>query len=170
MAGNKMNLGEHKPRTALTGKCSVRLILGGLLVSMCCLLAAAWKRAIGSFEADHVSQEVTIRPMRLSSLIAGNNRARGGELVYLARVLLKPGPTPQVFFLTGSHGTQILAVAGTAHVVATPGQIVDVRGIIRSTPPISVLRRQWKLGPRQAKLVSQNPIYIEPNLIRESGD
>jgi hypothetical protein len=165
-----MNLGEHKPRTALMGKYAVPLILGGLFIAMFCLLVAAWKRATGSFEADQVSEEVAIRPMKLSPLIAGNNRATGGELVYLTRVLLKPGPAPKVFFLTGSHGTQILTVADAAHVVATPGQMVDVRGIVRSTPPIAILRKQWNLSPRQAKLVSQNPIYIESNLIRESGD
>jgi hypothetical protein len=165
-----MNLGEHKPRTALMGKYAAPLILGGLLVAMFCLIITAWKRATGSFRADQVSQEMAIRPMKLRPLIAGANRATGGELVYLTRVLLKPGPAPKVFFLTGSHGTQILTVADAAHVVATPGQMVDVRGIIRSTPPLGVLRKHWKLSPRQAKLVSQSPIYIESNLIRESGD
>jgi hypothetical protein len=165
-----MNPDEHKPRTALMGKYAVPLILGGLFVAMFCLIVTAWTRATGSLGADQVSQEVAIRPMKLSPLIAGSNRATGGELVYLTRVLLNPGPTPKVFFLTGSQGTQILTVADAAYVVATPGEMVDVTGIIRSTPPLGVLRKQWKLSPRQAKVVSQNPIYIESNLIRESGD
>jgi hypothetical protein len=133
-------------------------------------LIVCWKRMTADLEPDSVSQTMAIQPMRLRPLIAGNDRAKSGELVYLTRVLLKPGPTPKVFFLAGSQGTQILTVAEAVHVVATPGERVDVRGTIRSTPSVRILRKQWKFSAADTKLVSQVPIYIESTSIRESGD
>jgi hypothetical protein len=108
--------------------------------------------------------------MQVGPLITGRDKATVGELVYLRRVMLKPGPAPKVFFLTGSQGAQILTVAEGAHVLATPGNTVDVRGTIRNTPSVTTLRKQWKLSLADATRVSKVQIYIESDFIRESGD
>jgi len=89
--------------------------------------------------------------------------------VYLKSVLLKAGPAPKVFFLTGSQGAQILTVAEGAHVIATPGNTVDVQGTIHSTPSVATLRKQWKVSLTDARKISEIPIYIESDFIRESG-
>jgi hypothetical protein len=130
----------------------------------------AWKRETDMFDFEGASSAVASYPMQLTPLIAGNDKAKVDDLVYLTRVLLKPGPTPKVFFVAGSQGTQILTVAEADHVFATPGEMVDVRGTIRNTPAIGVLRKQWKLSAAEAKRVSQIPIYIESSFIRESDD
>lgn len=158
---------EHIPRADLFWKYSVVLVLVAVIPAALWLAVASWKRGTSDFESERFSESY---PMQLSPRIAGNDKARVGELVYSTRVLLKPGPTPKMFFLVGSQGTQILTVADAAHVVATPGQMVDVSGTIRNTPPVSILRKQWKLSHADAIRVSQVPIYIESSFIRESGD
>jgi hypothetical protein len=165
-----VHLREQTPRRALLCYAGVVTVAGFILATIIWLLVSAWKQRTDTFDFEGASQAVASYPMQLSPLIAGNDKATVGELVYLTRVLLKPGPAPKVFFLAGSQGTQILTVAEAAHVRAKPGQMVDVRGTIRSTPPVGTLRKQWKLGPADAKAVSQSPIYIESNFIRESGD
>ena len=164
-----VSLREHRPPRDLFWKYVFALILCGLSIGMLWLLVSAWKRGTSDFGLDSVSRTMAIQPMRLNSLVAGNNRAAAGEIVYLTRVLLTPGPAPKIFFLTGSQGTQILTVAEGAHVVATPGQMVNVRGTIRNTPSITALRKQWKLSLADARRVSEIPIYIESDFIRESG-
>jgi hypothetical protein len=164
-----VSLREHRPLTGLFWKYVLALILCGLSIGMLWLLVSAWKRRTSDFGLERVSEPMAIQPMRLNSLIRGNNRAAAGEIVYLTGVLLKPGPTPKVFFLTGSQGTQILTVAEGAHVVATPGQTVNVRGTIRNTPSLTVLRKRWKLSLADARRVSEIPIYIESDFIREGG-
>ena len=165
-----VSLREERPRTGLLWKYTLASILCGLTVGMFWLLVGVWKRVTTDFGLDSVSRPMAIQPMRLSPLIAGSDRASVGEIVYLTRVLLKPGPAPKAFFLAGSQGTQILTVAEAVHVVATPGEMVDIRGTIRNTPSVGILRKQWKLSPADARLVSQVPIYIESDFIRQSGD
>jgi hypothetical protein len=74
-----------------------------------------------------------------------------------------------VFFLTGSRGAQILTAAEGAHVIATPGNTVDVKGTIHSTPSVATLRKQWKVSLVDARRISEIPIYIESDFIKESG-
>jgi hypothetical protein len=102
-------------------------------------------------------------------LITGKDKATVGELVYLRRVLLKAGPAPKMFFLTGSKGAQILTVTEGAHVIASPGNRVDVQGTIHSTPSVATLRKQWKVSLADAKRISETPIYIQCEFIRENG-
>jgi hypothetical protein len=170
MQHKTVSLREHQPRTGHLWKYAFAFILCGLTVGIFWLLVGIWKRVTTDFVLDSVSRTMAIQPMRLNPLIAGNDRAVGGETVYLTRVLLKPGPAPKIFFLAGSQGTQILTVAEGAHVVATPGNTVDVRGTIRNTPSAATLRKRWKLSPAEARLVSQVPIYIESDFIRQSGE
>ena len=98
-------------------------LAGFILTTIVWLLVSAWKRQANMSDFEKAS-EVSY-PMQLGPLIAGNDKATVGELVYLTRVLLKPGPTAKVFFLAGSQGTQILTVAEAAHVIATPGEMVE---------------------------------------------
>lgn len=165
-----LNLREGKPGKALLWYAVVVTLAGFILTTIIWLLVSAWKRQTDIFDFERASAAVARYPMQLGPLIAGNDKAKVDELVYLTHVLLKPGPTPKVFFVAGSQGTQILTVAEAAHVVATPGEMVDVRGTIRNTPAIGILRKQWKLSVAEAKRVSQIPIYIESSFIRESDD
>lgn len=146
------------------------LVLAGWAVVTVCLLVIAWKRATGEGHSENVAQAAAQYPMSLSPLIAGKSSGTAGEIVYLTEVVLKAGPGSKMFFLTGKQGTQILTVADGAHLLAVPGETVDVKGTIRNTPPVDVLRREWKLNRTEATQVSQLPIYIESNSIRKSGD
>jgi hypothetical protein len=161
-------LRELNPRRGLLWYAVVLTLAGFIFITILWLLVSVWKRQADTSDFETAAQVVASYPMQLRPLIAGKNRGTAGEMVYLSRVLLEPGPGPKVFFLAGSQGTQILTAADAAHVVATPGDIVDVRGIIRSTPPTNVLRTQWKLSPADAKRISKMPIYIESDFIRES--
>lgn len=148
---------------------SVLVLVGWVLVTLW-LLVIAWRRATGDFDSHKETQSAPNYPMKLGSLIEGTSSGQAGELVYLTEVLLKPGPAPKTFFLSGHQGTRILTVADGAHLLAAAGDTVDVKGTIRITPPIDVLRRQWKLSRTEASQVSQVPIYIESTSIRKSGD
>ena len=170
MRRETVGLREQKPRGPLLRYVVVLTLAGFILVTTIWLLVSAWKRETDMIDFERASSAVASYPMQLSPLIAGNDKAKVDELVYLTHVLLKPGPTPKVFFVAGSQGTQILTVAEAAHVVATPGEMVDVRGTIRNTPAIGILRKQWKLSVAEAKRISQIPIYIESSFIRESDD
>lgn len=160
---------EPKPRKTLLWCAVVFMLVGLVLTTIIWLFVSAWKRPanISLFETD--SQPVTSFPMQIGPLITGKDKATVGELVYLSDVLLKPGPAPKVFFLIGSQGAQILTVAEGAHVLATPGNTVDIRGTIRSTPPIATLRKQWKLSLAEARRVRGIPVYIESDFIIENG-
>jgi hypothetical protein len=163
-------LREQSPRRGLLWFAVVLTTAGFILITILWLLVSAWKRQTDTSDFERASHAVAGYPMQLRPLIAGKDRAIAGEMVYLSRVLLEPGPGPKVFFLAGSQGTQILTAAQAAHVVAIPGDMVDVRGIIRNTPSTNVLRTQWKLRPADAERISRMPIYIESEVIRESGD
>jgi hypothetical protein len=167
--GETVALREQKTRGTLLRYVVVLTLAGFILVTIW-LLVFAWRRETDIFDFERASSAVASYPMQLSPLIAGNDKATVGELVYLTHVLLKPGPTAKVFFVAGSKGMQILTVAQSAHVLAMPGEMVDVRGTIRNTPAIGILRKQWKLSVAEAKRVSQIPIYIESSFIRESDD
>lgn len=143
-------------------------LIGLVLTTVLCLLVSAWNRPTGASLFERASQTVATSPMQLAPLIEGNATASVGDLVYLTHVVLKPGPGPKVFFLAGARGVQILTVAEGAHVIAVPGDTVDVRGTIHSTPTVTTLRRQWKVSLADARRISENPIYIESDLIRES--
>jgi hypothetical protein len=159
---------EQNPRRALLWYAVVFTLAGLVLTTILWLLVSAWKGPTNASLFETTSHMVASSPMQVGPLITGGDKATVGELVYLRRVMLKPGPGPKVFFLTGSQGAQILTVAEGAHVLATPGNTVDVRGTIRSTPSVATLRKQWKLGLAEARRISETPIYIESNFIRES--
>jgi hypothetical protein len=53
-------------------------------------------------------------------------------------------------------------------VVATPGNTLDARETIRSTPSVATLRTRWKLNLTDARRISKIPIYIESDFIRET--
>jgi len=170
MKRETMYLREQKPRRSLVWYALVLILAGLILTTIMWLLVSAWKRTADTLDSGKASRAVASYPMQLRTLIAGKNKATAGEMVYLSRVLLEAGPGPKLFFLSGSQGTQIFTAADAAHVVATPGEMVSVRGVIRSTPPTNVLRTQWKLSSADAKRISKLPIYIESEFIRESGD
>jgi hypothetical protein len=133
------------------------------------LLVSAWKRPTDVSLFERPLQTVASSPMQVGPLITGKDKATVGELVYLRRVLLKAGPAPKMFFLTGSKGAQILTVTEGAHVIASPGNRVDVQGTIHSTPSVATLRKQWKVSLADAKRISETPIYIQCEFIRENG-
>jgi hypothetical protein len=160
---------EQQPRKALLWYAVVFTLLGLALTTIICLLVSAWKRPTDTSLFERPSQTVASSPMQVAPLITGKDKAMVGELVYLRRVLLKAGPAPKMFFLTGSKGAQILTVAEGVHVIATPGNTVDVQGTIHSTPSVTTLRKQWKVSLADAKRISEIPIYIESDFIRESG-
>ena len=166
-------LREEKPRRALLWYAVVFTLAGLVLTTIIWLLVSAWERPTNTslFETtfETTSQTVASSPMQLGPLITGSDKATAGELVYLRRVLLKPGPAPKVFFLTGSQGAQILTVAEGAHVVATPGTKVDVRGTIRNTPPSPLCEDSGSSISLTPGRISSIPIYIESDFIRESA-
>lgn len=162
-------LREQQPRKALLWYAVVFTLLGLVLTIVVWLLVSAWTRPTGASLFERPSQVAESSPMRVGPLITGKDKATVGELVYLRRVLLKAGPAPKVFFLTGSQGAQILTVAEGAHVIATPGNTVDVQGTIHSTPSVAALLKQWKVSLADARRISDIPIYIESDFIRESG-
>jgi hypothetical protein len=168
MQGETTYRGEQRPRRALLWYAVILTLAGMVLTTILWLLVSAWKGRTNSSLFETSSRKLASFPMQVGPLITGKDKATAAELVYLSRVSLEPGPAPKVFFLTGSQGAQILTVAEGAHVLATPGKTVDVRGTIRSTPSVATLRKQWKLNPAEAKRISSIPIYIESDFIRES--
>jgi hypothetical protein len=160
-------LREQGPRRALLWYKVVFTLVALAITTAIWLLVSGWKRRdLSDFES--VTQAVAVYPMQLRPLISGSDKARVGELVYLTHVFLTRGPTPRVFFVTGSQGTRVLTVAEAAHVTARSGDMVDVRGTIRNTPSLAALRKQWNLGLTDARKISEIPIYIESDFIRES--
>jgi hypothetical protein len=164
-----LNPREQKPRRGVLWYAVVFTLLGLVLTTTIWLLVSAWKRPTDVSLFERSSQAMASSPMQLAPLITGKDKATVGELVYLRRVLLKAGPAPKVFFLTGSKGAQILTVAEGAHVIATPGNTVDVQGTIHSTPSVATLRKQWRVSLADARRISEIPIYIESDFIRQSG-
>lgn len=148
---------------------AVGFTLFGLVLAIAIsVFVSALTRSPDASVFERPSQAEASPPMQLGPLVTGKDKATVGELVYLRRVLLKAGPAPKVFFLTGSQGAQILTVAEGSHVIATPGNTVDVRGTIHSTPSVATLRKQWKVSLAEARRISESPIYIESDFIRES--
>jgi hypothetical protein len=164
-----LSIREQKLRRVLWWSVVLVTLVGFVLTTTVWVALSDWKRGTGAFDFGRASEAVASYPMRLNTLVTGNDKATVGELVYLTDVLLKPGPTPKLFFLAGSHGTEIMTVAEGAHVVAAPGDMVDVRGTIRNTPSVTALRKQWKLSLGDARRISDIPIYIESDFIRDSG-
>jgi hypothetical protein len=160
---------EQQPRKALLWYAVVFTLLGLVLTTIMWLLVSAWKRPTDVSLFERPLQTVASSPMQVGPLITGKDKATVGELVYLRRVLLKAGPAPKMFFLTGSKGAQILTVTEGAHVIASPGNRVDVQGTIHSTPSVATLRKQWKVSLADAKRISETPIYIQCEFIRENG-
>jgi len=160
---------EQEPRKALLWYAVVFTLLGLVLTTTMWLLVSAWKRPTDVSLFERPLQTVASSPMQVGPLITGKDKATVGELVYLRRVLLKAGPGPTMFFLTGSKGAQILTVTEGSHVIASPGNRVDVQGTIHSTPSVATLRKQWKVSLADAKRISEVPIYIQSEFIRESG-
>ena len=91
----KASLHRHRSPTDFLWKCASVLTLGGFIVAIFWLAASTWKRIRSDVELESMSRVRVSRPMQLSPLIAGKDKANPGELVYLTRVLLKPGPTPK---------------------------------------------------------------------------
>lgn len=125
MKREKRYLREQRPRRALLWYAVVFTLVGLAVTTATWLLVSAWKgRDLSDLQS--VTQTVASYPMQLRPLISGSDKATVGELVYLTHVLLSKGPTPRVYFVSGSQGTRVLTVAEAAHVTATPGDIVDV--------------------------------------------
>lgn len=162
--------GKMKRRKLLLRYALAIIFLGFILTTVIWLLGSAWQRRASSSDFERTSQSAASYPMRIAPLITGNDKATSGELVYLARVLLKSGPTPKTFFLIGSRGTRVLALADAAHVSATPGGMVDVRGTIRQSPSAKTLRAKWNIGLADARQLATIPIYIDAEFIRQSED
>ncbi|HEY7097383.1 MAG TPA: hypothetical protein VH437_11705 [Terriglobales bacterium] len=163
-------LHQQKPRRTLLWYAVVLILASLIIATIICLLVSAWRQPTNISYLEKSSPTVANYPMQVSPLFAGNNKAKIGELVYLTHVLLKPGPTQRIFFLAGSKGSKILTAVEGAHLAATPGDTVDVRGTIRGTPSVTILRKRWKLSLVDAKRVSQMSIYIDSEFIKESRD
>jgi hypothetical protein len=89
-------------------------------------------------------------------------------MVFLNRVQLLAGPQPNVFVISGAKGNQMLVVSEPGFSPPPRSPItVDIKGRIRTLPPLVILRRQWKLSKDQIQSVGRQQAYIAAESIHE---
>ena len=107
-------------------------------------------------------------PSSIGSLVGGNAAGEIGDMVFLNHVQLRAGPQPNVFVISGAKGNQMLVVSEPGFSPPPRAPItVDIKGRIRTLPPLATLRRQWKLTKDQIQSFGRQQAYIAAESIHE---
>lgn len=89
-------------------------------------------------------------------------------MVFLNQVQLRAGPQPNVLVISGAKGNQMLVVSKPGFSPPRRAPItVDIKGRIRTLPPLAILRRQWKLTKDQIQSFGRQQAYIAAESIHE---
>ena len=132
--------------------------------------AVAGRRLLGTMDEDVDSFTDTLvsPPSSIGSLIGGNAAGEIDDMVFLNHVQLRAGPQPNVFVISGARGNQMLVVSESSILPTTRAPItVDIKGRIRTLPPLATLRRQWKLTKDQIQSFGRQQAYIAAESIHE---
>ncbi len=132
--------------------------------------AVAGRRLWGTMDEDVDSFADTLvsPPSSIGSLIGGNAAGEIDDMVFLNHVQLRAGSQPNVFVISGAKGNQMLAVSEPGFSPPTRAPItVDIKGRIRTLPPLATLRRQWKLTKDQIQSFGRQQAYIAAESIHE---
>ena len=117
---------------------------------------------------DSFADTLVSSPSSIGSLIGGNAASEIGDMVFLNHVQLLAGPQPNVFVISGAKGNQMLVVSEPGFSPPARSPItVDIKGRIRTLPPLVILRRQWKLSMDQIQSVGRQQAYIAAESIYE---
>lgn len=119
-------------------------------------------------DLDSFTDPLVSPPSSIGSLIGGNAGGEIGDMVFLNRVLLRAGPQPNVFVISGARGNQMLVVSESSVLPTTRAPIaVDIKGRIRTLPSLAILKRQWKLTEDQIQSFGRQQAYIAAESIYE---
>ena len=132
--------------------------------------AVAGRRLWGTMDEDVDSFADTLvsPPSSIGSLVGGNAAGEIGDMVFLNQVQLRAGPQPNVFVIFGAKGNQMLVVSEPGFSPPHRSPIkVDIKGRIRTLPPLATLRRQWKLSKDQMQNFGRQQAYIAAGSICE---
>ncbi len=138
------------------------LVLGGLA-------ARSVVRAM-----DHDSGNSTVGsasiPSSIEPLLAGENKAEPGDVVFLSKVRLQAGPKPGIVMVSGEKGVRMLVTWQSAGSTASqPPNVANIEGQVRRLPSAAVLRKDWKLNNDEIRSFSQQQIYIAAEYVKERG-
>ena len=119
-------------------------------------------------DVDSFTDTLVSSPSSIGSLIGENAAGEIGDMVFLNHVQLRAGPKPNVFVISGAKGNQMLVVSEPGFSPPHRSPIkVDIKGRIRTLPPLATLRRQWKLSKDQMQNFGRQQAYIAAESICE---
>jgi hypothetical protein len=109
-------------------------------------------------------------PSNIEPLLAGENRAEPGDVVFLNKVRLQAGPKPGIVIISGDKGVRMLATWQSAGSTATqPPSVANIEGQVRRLPSATVLRKDWKLNNDEIRSFSPQQIYIAAEYVKGRG-
>jgi hypothetical protein len=146
----------------LTLTVALILVLGALTARS---VVRAMDRDGGNSTAGSASIPSSIEP-----LLAGENRAEPGDVVFLNKVRLQAGPKPGIVIVSSDKGTRMLVIWQSAgSTAAQPPSVANIEGQVRRLPSAAVLRKDWKLNNDEIRSFSQQQIYIAAEYIKGRG-
>jgi hypothetical protein len=80
--------------------------------------------------------------------------------------------TKKGFFVGPSHAEQTFVLASDASALEgiKPGDLVDVRGTVKKTPPVDTAMKDFGLAPTLRSVVEREPLYVEAKEIKRSAE
>ena len=131
-------------------------------------VAGRWLWETMDENVDNLTDTLVSSPSSIGSLLGGNAAGEMGDMVFLNHVQLRAVPQPNVFVISGAKGNQMLVVSEPGFSPPARSPItVDIKGRIRTLPPLVILRRQWKLSKDQIQSVGRQQAYIAAESIYE---
>lgn len=130
--------------------------------------AAIWCHWGPEFDILTPSSAATSTPSSIAPLLGKNAHATIGDMVYLNDVLLRTGPTPKLFVISGTKNDRMLVVSDSPNSLAgrTP-LTVDIKGLICAMPSRTTLRKIWKLNQEQLHFFGNQRVYIAAESVKQ---
>ena len=130
--------------------------------------AIVWSNGDAEFDIFAPSSSAVSTPSSVAALLGKNATAATGDMVYLNDVLIRTGPRPNLFVISGAGNQRMLVVSDLPNSFAGRAPLtVDIRGLIRPLPSQIVLRKAWKLNEEQVHVFGKEQIYIVAESVKE---
>ena len=141
--------------------------IGALFVIGVAIIWHHWGLEIDNFAPSNAASST---PSSVATLLGKNAHAAVGDMVYLNEVVLRPGPKPNLFVISGAKNERMLVFSDLPNsFVDHTALTVDIKGLIRPMPSRTTLRKTWKLNQEQLRFFGNQGVYIAAESVKQQS-